>query len=936
MRQHRKWSMAGALAAIWLLAGMGQALAQDAFWSIRLGDLKFTEGAIPPHDSRRADHWNTRVKVQLEGGEGFATSGDPSERVFDKTHLNNFTLTARLPAGKTPSGRLIFLLGEEPGQQKTARFELDPAKAKKEHELAFQVARYHHYSDLIREGNSGAAWFRHQQAKSAARIKELGGSPQIDRNADNWQWRRDWDDERAMALFTGSRAISENLQLDRPLTVGAEKQPEIDISTLKGITIKPLDFADRIKGLQIRTDALAALIPHDQHALFHPSFAAMIGMMDQSEMMGDLAVSLSDPQGQQEMIREKYETQLCVSSSALSRLLGPRVIKSVAMTGGDPYFMSGTDVAILFEASQPLVLTGYLEARHVDAAQKDASVKRGESTLDGVTVRSAVSADRSVSSHVATLEGGIVIVSNSQRQLERLIQTHQKKIPSLAAENEYKFFRQRYPMGQADELGFLMIPDAAIRRWCSPQWRIGCARRVRAAATMAEFQARHAGEILSGKAAAGPVKAEPGLFGSSEMSLGPAEVRSSRYGGLAFQTPIGELDIAMISEAEKQAYENWKRGYERNWSGVFDPIGLSIKGSQNKLGADLTVLPLIGGSEYNDLIDFTSGAKINPAAVDIHKEALLHVAVAINKKSRALTFGEGFSRSIAPALANPLSWLGETASLYIDDDPFWAELKKAQDPAKFLEENWWKLPIAVQVESTDGLKLAAFLAGARVYIDNSAPQALAWDARKHGEAGYVRIGLSEQMREGQPDFRDVAIHYAQVPGGLIVTLNENLLKRALDRQKARRDAKAAGTPLVETESQAWLGMGQNLVASVKPENLLPLMALNGGSRSLDQARRTSYRNLPILDEYVRHFPGQDPLAVHRKLFAAKLACPSGGDYKMNATDGVMESTLYGHPGRPLKADAQANPLSIFEHAHFGLSFEDGGLRVRMEVKRKSK
>lgn len=934
MKRHRRWSTAAALAAIWLLTGMTQAWAQDAFWSIRIGDMKFTEGGIPPHDSRRADFWNAQVTVQLEGGEGYVTSGDPEERGGGNTPLTNFTLTARAPAGKPAAGRLIFLLGEYPGQQKTARFELDPAKAKKENELAFQTARYFHYSELTMSGQPGAAWFRHQQDKTAARIKELGGSPQVDRNNQAWRWRRNWDDDGAMDLFTGSRAISENLQLDRPLIVGEEKEPDVDIGTLTGITIRPMDFAARIKGLEIPTDALAALIPSDQHAMFHKSFADMTRMMDQSESMGDLAMSLSDPQGQQEMIREKYETQLCLSSSMLSRLLGPKVIKSIAMTGGDPYFMSGTDVAILFEASQPMVLLGYLEARHVEAAQKDESIKRGDVVLEGVQVRSAVSADRSVSSYVASLPGGIVIVSNSQRQIQRLLQTHQKKIPALADESDYKFFRHRYPLSQMDEMGFLMVPDAAIRRWCSPQWRIGCARRVRAAATMAEYQARHAAEILSGKATVGPVKAEPALFGSNEMSMGPAGVHSRRYGGLAFQTPISELDIATISSAEKRAYENWKRGYERNWNGVFDPIGLSIRGSDQKLGADLTVLPLIGGSEYNELIDFTRGAKINPAAVDVHPEALLHVAMAINKQSRTLAFGRGFANSIAPALTDPLSWLGETVTLYMDDDPFWADLKKAQDPMKFMEANWWKMPIAVQIESTDGLKLAAFLTGLRVYVDTSAPQSLTWEAMKHGESGYVRIRLSDQMRDGQPAFGNVAFYYAQIPGGLLLTINENLMKRALDRQKARREAKAAGKP-AESDSPEWLSMGRNLVATVRPENLLPAMVLGNGSGAADQDRRVSYGNLPILNEYARHFPGMDPIKVHRKLFAAKLACPSGGAYRMNVEDGSMESTIYGHPGRSLTAAAHANPLANFEHAHFGLSFEDGGLRVRMEVKRKS-
>ena len=51
-----------------------------------------------------------------------------------------------------------------------------------------------------------------------------------------------------------------------------------------------------------------------------------------------------------------YEKQLCLTVSGLSRLLGPKIVKSMALTGSDPYFFTGTDMAVLFEAPQPAVL----------------------------------------------------------------------------------------------------------------------------------------------------------------------------------------------------------------------------------------------------------------------------------------------------------------------------------------------------------------------------------------------------------------------------------------------------------------------------------------------------------------------------------------------------------------------------------------------------
>ena len=51
-------------------------------------------------------------------------------------------------------------------------------------------------------------------------------------------------------------------------------------------------------------------------------------------------------------------------------LLGPQVIGSVAVTGSDPYFMSGTDVALVFEASKPDLVKNLLLAQIAANSQK--------------------------------------------------------------------------------------------------------------------------------------------------------------------------------------------------------------------------------------------------------------------------------------------------------------------------------------------------------------------------------------------------------------------------------------------------------------------------------------------------------------------------------------------------------------------------------------
>jgi hypothetical protein len=47
----------------------------------------------------------------------------------------------------------------------------------------------------------------------------------------------------------------------------------------------------------------------------------------------------------------------------------------------------------------------------------------------------------------------------------------------------------------------------------------------------------------------------------------------------------------------------------------------------------------------------------------------------------------------------------------------------------------------------------------------------------------------------------------------------------------------------------------------------------------------------------------------------------------------MESTLYGSPGQPKDGPEMTSAMQQFESANFGLTFEEQGLRARIELGR---
>ena len=90
-----------------------------------------------------------------------------------------------------------------------------------------------------------------------------------------------------------------------------------------------------------------------------------------------------------------------------------------------------------------------------------------------------------------------------------------------------------------------------------------------------------------------------------------------------------------------------------------------------------------------------------------------------------------------------------------------------------------------------------------------------WETGTYHDAAYVKITPSELARSEEDDeLEDVAIYYAASGEALIVTLDEDVLKRAVDRQAARRRARAEGRS-VERPGLPWLGSNFCLQADRK-------------------------------------------------------------------------------------------------------------------------
>lgn len=949
----RRYSIAAfkLLFAILLASAARQARAEDAYFDIRVGDLKIVAGDLPAAN----EIWNWRrqtveacyePRVVLDGaGEAYiGQAANPNAvgapfaqaAIAIRTWPRDGTVAIRAPAGKEVSGRL-YVAKPDLSSMVALRFTVPATAAKPDAKKAFLQTKGAYYTRLLDRGIPGGAWFRHEREEVLRVLDNRANVVAPLRRPARWN---SLDPEDIYALFSGGRAVSENLQLDRALIAPGDAAPTdksgpVDVASIEGITVREMDWKPLVKDLKPKLDPLAAIIPADQHVLFLPSFAAATRLADEATRQGVPILRLMEPRSEDAQTLERYQRQLGITLSGAARLIGPQMIDSLALTGSDPYFRTGTDIAVLLEAKDPAMLAKLLIAQGKTAAQGVAGAKAIGGDLQGISYSGMRSPDRAVCSYVAIVGSGVV-VTNSPAQLRRIVSTYKGSAPSIASLPEYTFFRNRYKLGDKNETAFLFLSDATIRRWCGPRWRIGSARRTLADAVIADQQAVYIDELARQKiGATKPLPAVTSTVDLGQLQLTSAGVTSSVFGSLAFATPIVELPLEKVTPSESTAYARWRDSYQQNWRQFFDPIAVRFEIKDERLAADLTVMPLILGTDYRDFLSVVQGVKLAADSGDPH-DALAQFVIAIDTKSPPIQQASQFALAMAPGIrVDPLGWLGKSISIYFDNEDAWFEklskLKKDEDGrTDFMSNGLGSLPVAIRAEVSDGLKLTAFLTGLRAFIEQSAPGMTKWERLTHKEQSYVKVTPTDQARATVGE--DVAIYYYASGEALTLTLNEPLLKRAIDRQLARREAKTKGEP-PSAVAPAWQGES---VALHVDRKLLALMGslddfIGGNYQSEMQA--SAWGNLPILNEWKRRFPDRDPLAVYAQFAQANLVCPGDGKYIWNDKWQTMESTVYGHPGEPKDGPPLPPVLDSIRAADFGLTFEQNGLRAKAALDR---
>jgi hypothetical protein len=508
----------------------------------------------------------------------------------------------------------------------------------------------------------------------------------------------------------------------------------------------------------------------------------------------------------------------------------------VAITGSDAYFREGTDVAILFHViNRPVFLSAVNRFIDEARARHAGRLKEDKTEYDGVQIESFVTPLREVSLHRASFDD-FVVYANSPAGLRRILDARRGKVKALADSLDFQYMRTIFRADDREEDGFVFLSDPFIRRLVGPASKIKEKRRLEALTSLnmvsegALYTAWTAGRLPADQEAilaATGLKPEevPQPEGKSLTWDGARQVAvSDAYNTNEFATPLVEMTIDKATAREAEAYRQFRLQYLGLWRQYFDPIGMRIAVSDERVKLDTYILPLIENSRYNELRRVTGDGTISLDPDKVSPKTLMqfvmHLSPQVGDRRTVLgEFGLGGDDDITGLVASALDPVGKWFLVRLDESPVYARLAAMLDKEDGLAEAdgeeiarlVFQIPVVVGLDVKNPLTFGAALTAARQGVMKALPGGLTWEplAEPYKGVSIVRIQATPTgvrqlpfgpRRPGRESFLP-AVYYATIEGGFFLSPNEALLRDLIDRTQAREDDKVK---VVEVNSSLYL------------------------------------------------------------------------------------------------------------------------------------
>ena len=329
-------------------------------------------------------------------------------------------------------------------------------------------------------------------------------------------------------------------------------------------------------------EAIAGHVPHECFYLRFGNFPNYLWFRDfVNHWRGDLA-NMIVQQAVNHDNGERFRQQIAVGETRLARVMGPRVIRDVAIIGFDPYMRDGAAMGILFHANNSMLLRNNLTEQRQDAMEAHEGAEEQTLRIAGQDVSYIASRDGKLRSYYA-VDGDYHLVATSRRLVERFYEAG-ADTRSLANSAEFREARRATPLARDDTI-FLYLSAAFFENLAGPHYRIELDRRLR---SIGEMRALRLARLAARAEGVEPTREEnladagllPRGFGSradgSKLLESNGILRDSVRGRRGAMVPIADVPVDRVTPAEAARYEEFARSIDAE-VGRFVPIAVAMK-----------------------------------------------------------------------------------------------------------------------------------------------------------------------------------------------------------------------------------------------------------------------------------------------------------------------------------------------------------------------
>lgn len=323
---------------------------------------------------------------------------------------------------------------------------------------------------------------------------------------------------------------------------------------------------------------------------------------------------------------DRFQQQIAVGETKIARIMGPAIIRDVAIIGFDFYLRDGAAMGILFHANNNALLRANLNEQRQQAMSRHKDAKAETEQIAGHEVSVVTSPDGRLRSFYA-IDGDFHLVTNCRRLAERFLEAG-NGIGSLAATPGFQAARAAMPLEREDTI-FLHISAEFFENLAGPHYRVELDRRLRSigeirALKLAQLAAKAEGRDASsiddliqadllpsgfdqradgsrlvvsdgGKTAATLLRSEE--LGTGEADVALHEYHDSLRGKPGWMVPIADVAVERITESEARRYQAFQRNLAAS-VGRFSPISVALKQGQSpaasnwdRITADIRIAP---------------------------------------------------------------------------------------------------------------------------------------------------------------------------------------------------------------------------------------------------------------------------------------------------------------------------------------------------------